>query len=495
MKLISNYKLRDHWYIENIVVSQENPIFPKILYHRSKREVLISIFANPKSLMYDIKYGIFGGFFIIRILTCQKTIGDIYEIKKIEIETLKNYISFAMRRLTYEIGIKYARKVTFTPLFILYDLLVSYRSIIGFIDPINIYILSNLNIVAENFIKKFLLYSKFLENCRILCREKKGFFKICDEFIESIRRRKKVFIERALRELIVPYMEYVLRVRNVASFLALSKVRAWPALLHIPTPYSELYIKVNDEMLPFHRGFKEVEFSRNLGSIINYTFLGYKKINERKVAVVVKKYRDWKSLKWLPVGLWTSGIVDFALTASERLLREVNAIYTLSRSNIRVPKIYGINWEKKYIIREYVPGNDVAYALRKGDTLRPNVLVGRLLAKIHKLGFSMGDTRPSNFILKNDTIVPIDLEQASSTIPRAWDLAEYIAFTATHLGLKIKATCDSVLSLIRGYLEGRGNPKVLCELGKTSFIRVLMPISPIYPFIAKKIQKEFGCAM
>ena len=364
-------------------------------------------------------------------------------------------------------------------------------------DPINVCSLTNIKKIRNIFLTKFLNYIRYLERQKILCSTRiPGFLKICEDFLRKMKITPLLIAERLIQEVLVPYVEYSLKIRNIVPLAILvPEARKLLSRIVAPSPYSELYISTNDEILPFHRGFEKISYIKSLGSTINYTFLGEMVVHGRKVPVVVKKYRDWKSLKWLPIGLWTAGTVDFTLSAGERLLREVNAIMLLRKSGFRVPIIYGINWYKKYIIREYVEGEDLVKILHSKDIENTCFRIGHFLANVHKLGLSLGDTRPSNFILnKYGTIVPIDLEQASSKIPPSWDLAEYLAFTIVHLKFKFDESFMASLSLAKGYLENGGSLSNICDITKRSYIRVLAPISPIYPFIAKKLYRELGCS-
>ncbi len=403
----------------------------------------------------------------------------------------------ALKRLIREVGLDFADKIRFTPLFILYDILSSYRSLIGYLDPINVCSLINIDIIRKTFLLKFFNHMKHLENQKILCSTSiPGFFKICEDFLRKMRATPLLVAERLIYEVLIPYMEYSLKIRNIVPIAVLvPEARKLLSKVVAPSPYSELYISINGETLPFHRGFRNISYVRSLGSSINYTFLGEIVVHGKKTLVVVKKYRDWKSLKWLPIGLWTAGIVDFTLSAGERLLREVNAIMLLSKFGFKVPKIYGINWHKKYIIREYVEGDDAVKMLHSENFENTCLRIGRYLAKVHKLGLSLGDTRPSNFIFhKSRTIVPIDLEQASTKISPSWDLAEFIAFTIVHLKFKFDKSFTAALNLAKGYLENGGLLSNICNTSSKKYIRALMPIAPIYPFITTKLYNELGCS-
>ncbi len=484
-------------YFEEVIVVDEKTFFPKITYKKSQRKLIIRIVVSENILRYDVKYGILGGFLLLRTLLSNQVVGNLTKAKSIEYAALRNFVTLTLKRLISEVGPEFATKIYFTPTFLFYDLLASYRSLVGYLDPINVCSLMNIERMKDIFLVKFLSYLKYLEKQEILCSaSNSGFFKICESFLEKARKTPLLITERFIREIIVPYMEYSLKVRNIIPLaIIIPEIRGFLPKIVAPSPYSELYIEIDNKIMSFHKGFENISYVKSLGSTINYTFLGEAEFHGRKMLVVVKKYRDWKSLKWLPIGLWTIGTVDFALSASERLLREVNAITLLRKSGLRVPMVLGIDWHKKYVIREYIEGSNLVEVLHSKDFKNACYRLGGLLADIHKLGLSIGDTRPSNFILnKHGAIVPIDLEQASQKIPPSWDIAEYIAFTTVYLKFKFDESFIAAKSLAKGYLENEGSLHNICNTVNRGYIRVLAPISPLYPFIVKKLYRELGCS-
>jgi len=484
-------------YFEEVTVVDGKHFFPKITYKKSRRKIVIRIVVSENILKYDVKYGILGGFLLLRTLLSNQVVGNTVKAKSVEYTALKSFVTLALKRLISEVGPEFATKIYFTPTFLFYDLLASYRSLVGYLDPINVCSLMNIEKVRSTFLAKFLSYLKYLKKQEILCPAgNSGYLKICESFLKKARKTPLLLTERIIREIIVPYMEYSLKVRNIMPLaIIIPEIRESLPKIVAPSPYSELYIEIDDKIMPFHKGFENISYVKSLGSAINYTFLGEAELHGRKMLVVVKKYRDWKSLKWLPIGLWTIGTVDFALSASERLLREVNAITLLRKSGLRVPMVLGINWHRKYVVREYVEGSNLVEALHNKDFENACYRLGGLLADIHKLGLSIGDTRPTNFILdKHRTIVPIDLEQASQKIPPSWDIAEYIAFATVYLKFKFDESFIAAKSLAKGYLENEGSFHNVCNTVNRGYIRVLAPISPLYPFIVKKLNRELGCS-
>lgn len=57
----------------------------------------------------------------------------------------------------------------------------------------------------------------------------------------------------------------------------------------------------------------------------------------------------------------------------------------------------------------------------------------RVLGRLHKAGLVYGDTKPQNVLVGKDGIDLIDLEQAVENGDAAWDLAEFLYFSTTHL--------------------------------------------------------------
>ena len=131
------------------------------------------------------------------MLLSHQIVGDIVKAKSIEYAALRNFIMVALKRLVREVGLDFAAKIRFTPLYLFYDLLSSYRSLVGYLDPINICSLTNIERIRNVFLTKLLNYLHYLEKQEVLCSTSvPGFFKICENFLRKMRIAPLLIAER-----------------------------------------------------------------------------------------------------------------------------------------------------------------------------------------------------------------------------------------------------------------------------------------------------------
>ncbi|RLI35158.1 hypothetical protein DRO53_01940 [Candidatus Bathyarchaeota archaeon] len=142
-------------------------------------------------------------------------------------------------------------------------------------------------------------------------------------------------------------------------------------------------------------------------------------VERNGLKVVVKRFSDIQGLKWIGLIPFKS-FYPFTFSAAGRLERECNFL-TQPHSQIKTPKIYRVDWERKILEREYVEG----VKLSDIDVLEAAEKLAKILASLHREGWCLGDPKPSNFIIGNGQIYIIDCEQAVKTqneTYRIWDL-------------------------------------------------------------------------
>ncbi|HIE55180.1 MAG TPA: hypothetical protein EYP90_08380, partial [Chromatiaceae bacterium] len=165
------------------------------------------------------------------------------------------------------------------------------------------------------------------------------------------------------------------------------------------------------------------------------------------------------------------------------MLREIKALIMLAKYGFKVPSIYSVDWVNKVLIREYIEGTPLSDITRKKkkELSEISYKAGVFLASIHSIGITLGDSRPSNIILSNGHLIPVDLEQSSNTIPPAWDIAEFLSFMSMDLLFRIKESLNAAKNFAEGYLSVSNNRKVFYDSFKAKYVRILLPISPIFP--------------
>lgn len=143
--------------------------------------------------------------------------------------------------------------------------------------------------------------------------------------------------------------------------------------------------------------------------------------------VVVKDYK-LSSLKWIPAFLASAPTSRFQRDPRDRAATELYYSILL-RGIVRTPRIISLNVGKGRVVavREYVDGEPVL-GMKDPSAWRD---VGRILARIHESGYSLGDANPSNFIKSANDIYLVDLEQARrANLERiAWDIVTVIAYS------------------------------------------------------------------
>ena len=175
--------------------------------------------------------------------------------------------------------------------------------------------------------------------------------------------------------------------------------------------------------------------------------------------VIVKKFLDLSSLKWL-ISLPFKPFYPFTLLAEERLKRE-HEFFTSNHSNFKTPKVYFVDWKGKTLEREFIEGEK----LSEVDIIEATENLAKTLANIHKEGWCLGDSKPSNFIRSCKEIYVVDGEQAIRSFNKSymvWDLVILLLFLSFYKPLKATVNYMEILHRFsEKYLEVGGDLKIL----------------------------------
>jgi hypothetical protein len=110
-----------------------------------------------------------------------------------------------------------------------------------------------------------------------------------------------------------------------------------------------------------------------------------------------------------------------------RTVREVRASRRLRRNGLRAPRVLAFDLRSRALALEWIDGVDLATRL-DAHALR----LGRLLARMHALDYSMGDANPRNLLVDGSgQLVAVDLEVShlrTTAAQRGFDLAWVCAF-------------------------------------------------------------------
>jgi tRNA A-37 threonylcarbamoyl transferase component Bud32 len=155
----------------------------------------------------------------------------------------------------------------------------------------------------------------------------------------------------------------------------------------------------------------------------------------RRVKFILKHFPELKSAKWVVLNLWSHDAKKFNITPLSRLNREVEAVRWLHRLGINTHRITGIILDERTLVTEYVEGVPLFEFLKEiltgksSDTTNIRIFA-QILGMMHNAGLVYGDTKSENVLISKDGIYLLDLEQAEEGGDEAWDLAEFLYYTA-----------------------------------------------------------------
>lgn len=232
---------------------------------------------------------------------------------------------------------------------------------------------------------------------------------------------------------------------------------------------------------------------KKIGGLLNdvYTITLTKEGMEQKF--VVKQFLDWSNLKWIPLTVWSIGTTTFSVLGQSRLEKEYAINKFLHSKGFPVPKIFYISHQKRLIFEEFIEGEELVKTIKRifshHKTAEYLALVkeaGRKVAEAHKLGVSLGDCKPENFVVTEDGLVFLDLEQATRDENYAWDIAEFLYFSG-HYSPAIASTNDAITiarSFIEGYLEAGGKRNAVKRAASGRYTKVFSVFTPPHVLLA-----------
>ncbi|MEM4485640.1 MAG: hypothetical protein QW116_00170 [Zestosphaera sp.] len=221
----------------------------------------------------------------------------------------------------------------------------------------------------------------------------------------------------------------------------------------------------------------------NLIAMLDRLISQSKVVESGESKYVVKSFTGEKSsLKWLPVSALLSPIYPFAYNPKERLERELRFFSTRWES-FRTPRIIEVDEENYTVKREYIYGRPLDMKL---DARKLGLAVG----EVHKKGWALGDTKPTNFLVGDDDVpCIIDAEQAIPDAEKhhiAWDL--YLIFlTSSYVFVSSTRMFDE---FIREFISSHGREcrcaEVYSELISARFggLLILLPPSHLYRLVS-----------
>ena len=370
----------------------------------------------------------------------------------------------------------------------------------------------------------------YLEALEILKKERVIFYsnsyiKITQNHIASIKKRKSrlpLFLKSiqriALPHLLSVYSKtasslfqeqriYMNNHRKVIANGLVSRLENPKKYVFLPTPLGPVPLSDKSEIENIARkilpGCKLSEIQvKNIGGVLNDVYSVILRENSEEQKFVVKRFRDWSNLKWLSLTLWSFGTKSFSVLGQSRLEKEYAINKLLQKKGFAVPQIFYISHRKRLIFEEFIEGEKLVKTIKRiisaNNTKEDIALVmeiGKMIAKIHSLGVSLGDCKPENFIVTNDKIVLLDLEQATRDGDQAWDIAEFLYYSG-HYCSPISSTNAArimAINFLKGYLEVGGKKKVVKKAGSAKYTKVFSVFtSPHVLFAISSICQKMG---
>ncbi len=207
-------------------------------------------------------------------------------------------------------------------------------------------------------------------------------------------------------------------------------------------------------------------------------------------AVVVKNYTDVRSLKWALLGVWASAANRFSTSPISRMDREYGMSLKLRSMGVLVPKVLAVAPAERILVKEFVQGPTLATVINgilKGFPEGAHRVsdYGELIAKVHSAGIALGDSKPSNVIAAEEGLYLTDLEQAYPGGDQAWDIAEFLYYTA-----KLSNRVDAMKRVASSFLEAYAKSGNRSNLSRARGQKYFGPFRPfLTPGMAKMLRE------
>lgn len=170
-----------------------------------------------------------------------------------------------------------------------------------------------------------------------------------------------------------------------------------------------------------------------IGSFYSTTYLYRLRDRKREEKVVVKRFLDLWSVKWIFVGMFARPVKSFKVRPMARLENEYVASLELRKLGIGTAPILVVSLDEKSLVKGFLEGKKLEKAVDRfyhdGEGREEIALFCKALSKAHSAGYCIGDTKPENVLIKEGKVYFIDLEQAQEGGDQAWDVAEFIYYS------------------------------------------------------------------
>jgi len=332
-------------------------------------------------------------------------------------------------------------------------------------------------------------------------------------FIKAVRRATLMNILSVLPKMMKPYMndqEILLQIQKDADVENLvSKLEDSRKHVLVPTPLGPVSFSDRITIEDFVRKTVPSGESLNmevkpLGGVLNDVYLLTLKRDHEAQKIVVKRFRDWASIKWFPLALWSLGTKTFAVLGKTRLEREYAINQFLHSRGIFVPKTLYVSPQERLIFKEFIEGENFGEIVKEILSGKREMLaevglireVGRKIAEIHRVGVSLGDCKPENILVTIDgKLFFVDLEQATRDGDQSWDVAEFLYYSGHYVPPISTSEAAELVTreFIEGYLEAGGRKETIKNAGSAKYTKVFSIFTlPHIIFAISSVCKKTG---
>ena len=359
----------------------------------------------------------------------------------------------------------------------------------------------NLETIMDGYLKAF----EELENENIIVRSD-GNIKITKNHIDAVKNWKnkiplvlKSFQRMTLSPLLRLFSEsagaliqeqrlLVKETKNAINSGLVSRLEDPKEYIFLPTPLGLISLSDNSDITDIAKKiFSDTEFSKmkikKIGGVFNDVYLLKLIKNGDEKKVVVKQFLDWSNLKWLPLTMWSFGSASFSVLGNSRMEKEYAITQFLHNEGFPVPQIFYVSHSKRLLFEEFIEGEDFVETIKriltsnsppKDSDIALVKEVGQKIAQAHNLGVTMGDCKPENFMVTQDGIVLLDLEQATRNGNQTWDIAEFLYFSGHYNPPMSSANAASIIArkFIEGYIEAGGKNETVIKAASPRYTKV-----------------------
>jgi tRNA A-37 threonylcarbamoyl transferase component Bud32 len=343
-----------------------------------------------------------------------------------------------------------------------------------------------------------------------------GYIKITQNYINYVKKRKSripLFLKSVQRRALPPLLSvfsesagsfireqrlFMKTHKKVGANRLVSRLEDPKNHVLFPTPLGPISLSDKSDIEDVARKIiPDGEFSKmkvkSIGGVLNDVYILTITKDGEEQKFVVKQFLDWSNLKWLSLTMWSFGTTSFSVLGRSRLEKEYAINTFLHSKGFPVPKIFFISHQNRLIFEEFIEGEELVEPIKRiiaaNKTTRDVALVkevGRKIATAHSLGVSLGDCKPENFIVTKDSLVLLDLEQATRDGNHSWDIAEFLYYSGHYSPPMSSTNAASIIarSFLEGYLEAGGKKETVKNAASARYTKVFSVFTPPHVLLA-----------